>query len=92
MRWLRYLLVFVPIAGLAEFVLHNEILIFATSAIALIPLAGVLGEVTEELAGRRDAARRLRDRRDRILLFVTPCACAAYNEHASLLARLLRCW
>ena len=66
MRWLRYLLVFVPIAGLAEFVLHNEILIFATSAIALIPLAGVLGEATEELAGRRDAARRLRDRRDRI--------------------------
>lgn len=50
MRFLRYLLVFVPIAVLAEYALHNDILIFATSAIALIPLAGVLGEATEELA------------------------------------------
>lgn len=50
MRVLRYLLVFVPIVMFAEYVLHNNLLIFATSAIALIPLAGVLGEATEELA------------------------------------------
>lgn len=50
MRFLRYLLVFVPLALIAEFFLHNELLIFAFSAIALIPLAGVLGEATEELA------------------------------------------
>lgn len=50
MRILRYLLVFVPIALLAEYVIGNELLIFATSAIALVPLAGVLGEATEELA------------------------------------------
>lgn len=50
MRILRYLLIFVPIAVLAEFVIRNDILIFATSAIALVPLAGVLGEATEELA------------------------------------------
>ncbi|HEX6293313.1 MAG TPA: calcium/proton exchanger [Herpetosiphonaceae bacterium] len=50
MRILRYMLIFVPLAVLAEFVLHNDLLIFATSAIALVPLAGVLGEATEELA------------------------------------------
>ncbi len=50
MRILRYMLIFVPLAVLAEFALHNDLLIFATSAIALVPLAGVLGEATEELA------------------------------------------
>lgn len=50
MKWLRYLLVFVPLAFIAEFVLHNPLLIFGTSCIALIPLAGLLGEATEELA------------------------------------------
>ena len=49
-RILRYMLVFVPIAVVAEFFIHNDLLIFATSAIALVPLAGVLGEATEELA------------------------------------------
>src|SRR4028119_1799580 len=49
-RILRYMLIFVPLAVLAEFVFHNDLLIFATSAIALVPLAGVLGEATEELA------------------------------------------
>ena len=49
-RILRYLLVFVPIAVIAEYVIGNDLLIFITSAVALIPLAGVLGEATEELA------------------------------------------
>lgn len=50
MKWLRYFLMFVPLAFLAEFVFHNAILIFVFSCIALIPLAGLLGEATEELA------------------------------------------
>ncbi len=50
MRFLRYMLIFVPIAVIAELFVHNDILIFATSALALIPLAGLLGEATEELA------------------------------------------
>lgn len=50
MRYLRYMLIFVPIAVIAEFFLHSDTLIFATSALALIPLAGILGEATEELA------------------------------------------
>lgn len=49
-RLLRYLLIFVPLAVLAELVFHNPLLIFITSAIALIPLAGLLGEATEALA------------------------------------------
>lgn len=50
MKWLRYLLIFLPLAFVAEFVLHNPVLIFICSAIALVPLAGLLGEATEELA------------------------------------------
>jgi Ca2+:H+ antiporter len=49
-KWLRSLLTFVPLAFLAEFVLHHDLLIFLFSCIALVPLAGVLGEATEELA------------------------------------------
>lgn len=47
---MRIMLVFVPLAFLAEFVLKNPLLIFITSAAALVPLAGLLGEATEELA------------------------------------------
>lgn len=50
MKWLRYLLIFVPLAFIAEFFLHNPVLIFVFSCIALVPLAGLLGEATEELA------------------------------------------
>jgi Ca2+:H+ antiporter len=49
-KFLRYMLIFVPLAAIAEFVLHNPLLIFAFSCIGLIPLAGLLGEATEELA------------------------------------------
>ena len=44
------MLVFVPLAIVAEFFIKNNVLIFAFSALALIPLAGILGEATEELA------------------------------------------
>ena len=50
MRYLRYLLVFVPLAALAWFLAWNGVLIFAFACVALIPLAGLLGEATEELA------------------------------------------
>src|SRR6266498_4334538 len=48
--YLRYLLVFVPLAALAWFLAWNGVLIFAFACVALIPLAGLLGEATEELA------------------------------------------
>jgi Ca2+:H+ antiporter len=50
MRYLRYLLIFVPLAVLAEILDWDSLLIFAFSCVALIPLAGLLGEATEELA------------------------------------------
>lgn len=52
MKWLRYMMVFVPAAFLLEFVpaLHNELLLFVFCCLGLIPLAGFLGEATEELA------------------------------------------
>jgi Ca2+:H+ antiporter len=50
LKYLRYLLIFVPIAVAAELLHWNELIIFASSCIALVPLAGLLGEATEELA------------------------------------------
>lgn len=50
MKYLRYLLIFVPIAIAAEVLRWNPTLIFICSCVGLIPLAGLLGEATEELA------------------------------------------
>ncbi len=49
-RWLYWLLLAVPLALLAHFLNWSEILVFAASAIGLIPLAGLIGQATEELA------------------------------------------
>ncbi len=52
MKWLRYLIIFVPIAFLLEFVppLKNDLVLFVVCCLGLVPLAGFLGEATEELA------------------------------------------
>ncbi|MFQ5342843.1 MAG: calcium/proton exchanger [Anaerolineae bacterium] len=50
MKYLYLLLVFVPIAIIAELLHWNETVIFATSALGMIPLAGILGDATEVLA------------------------------------------
>jgi len=47
---LNLLLIFVPIAAGLEFMHANPIAIFATSALAIIPLAGWMGRATEHLA------------------------------------------
>lgn len=50
MKYLNVLLVFIPLAVLAE-ILHLEpVLVFTLSALGIVPLAGVLGKATEELA------------------------------------------
>jgi len=50
-RIIRSLLVFVPIALVADFVLHlDPVLVFIFAALAVIPLADLIGEATEELA------------------------------------------
>jgi Ca2+:H+ antiporter len=54
MKYLRYLLIFVPLAVVAEILLRDlpwgTQAIFVCSALGLIPLAGLLGEATEALA------------------------------------------
>jgi Ca2+:H+ antiporter len=51
MKILYGVLIFVPIAIVADVMHAPAIVIFACSALAIIPLAGVLGNATEELAG-----------------------------------------
>lgn len=50
MKILRYLLVFIPISILARFLDFQEPLIFIFSALAIIPLAGIMGESTEMIS------------------------------------------
>ncbi|MDB4952340.1 MAG: cax [Gemmatimonadetes bacterium] len=50
---LNLLLVFVPVALAAEHLFHGgPVLVFALSCLAVIPLAGVMGHATEEIADR----------------------------------------
>lgn len=51
-RWLQLLLVFVVVAPLAEALHWGPLAVFACSAIAIVPLAGLMGEATEKLASR----------------------------------------
>ncbi len=47
---LRWLLVFFPIALALEWFHFDSLLVFAASALAVIPLAGLMGDATEALA------------------------------------------
>jgi Ca2+:H+ antiporter len=52
MRFPRYwlLLVLAPVSWIADLAIHNELLTFFTAAGAVIPLAGVIGRSTDQLA------------------------------------------
>lgn len=50
MKFLRYLLIFVPISILGEVFHLPQTFIFVFSALAIIPLAGVMGEATEMIS------------------------------------------
>ena len=52
MSWSRWLLIAVPLAALAAALGAGPIGVLALSALALIPLAALIGEATEELAAR----------------------------------------
>jgi Ca2+:H+ antiporter len=54
-RWLLLLLVFVPLAPLAEWLHWGPLPVFAFAALAIVPLAGMMGEATEHLASRLGA-------------------------------------
>ena len=49
-QWMRLLLLFAPVALAAELLHWSPMFIFATSALAIIPLAALLGDATEALA------------------------------------------
>src|SRR5919107_1181849 len=51
MKFLYWLLVFAPIAIVAELMHASPLVVFALSALAIIPLSGILGVATEQLAG-----------------------------------------
>ena len=50
MKGIRLLLLFFPVAVAAELLHWGDLVIFAASALAIIPIAGLLGEATEALA------------------------------------------
>lgn len=50
MKFLRLLLVFIPISLIGEFIHFNPTLMFILSALAIVPLAGLMGEATEEIS------------------------------------------
>jgi Ca2+:H+ antiporter len=50
MKYLRYLLVLIPISIVFELMHLNSTLVFVTSALAIVPLAGLMGEATEEIS------------------------------------------
>lgn len=50
--WLSVLLVFIPIGWALHFTVHNDVAVFVTTFLAIIPLAKLLGFATEELALR----------------------------------------
>ncbi len=52
MKGIRWLLLFFPVAIAAEFLHWGDLAIFAASALAIIPIAGLLGEATEALAAK----------------------------------------
>ncbi|MCB2298754.1 calcium/proton exchanger [Clostridium tagluense] len=50
MKYLRYLLILIPVSIVFKFMHLSPTLLFITSALAIIPLAGLMGEATEEIS------------------------------------------
>ena len=50
MKGIRLLLLFFPVAVVAELLHWGDLIVFASAALAIVPIAGLLGEATESLA------------------------------------------
>ena len=50
MKFLKFFLIFIPISIIAEFLKLDASLIFLFAALSIVPLAGLMGEATEEIA------------------------------------------
>ena len=49
-KYLRYLLILIPVSIVFELMHLSPTLVFVTSSLAIIPLAGLMGEATEEIS------------------------------------------
>ncbi|MGD9100398.1 MAG: cation transporter, partial [Anaerolineae bacterium] len=49
---LYFLLIFAPLAIVADLLGASPVLVFASASLGVVPLAGLVGEATEELAAR----------------------------------------
>jgi Ca2+:H+ antiporter len=53
---LKWLLVFVPITAILEFYVHpSELILFTSAALAIVPIAALMGQATENLATKTGA-------------------------------------
>lgn len=52
MKAFYFLLAFVPFSLVSEYLHGPALLTFATAALGVVPLAGIIGEATEHLAAR----------------------------------------
>jgi Ca2+:H+ antiporter len=50
MKYLKFLLIFIPISIACKIFKFGDVILFFSSAVAIIPLAGVMGEATEEIS------------------------------------------
>ncbi|MBE6072806.1 MAG: calcium/proton exchanger [Clostridium butyricum] len=50
MKYLKYLLIFIPISFIAKFMNVSGSIMFVLSCLSIIPLAGLMGEGTEEIS------------------------------------------
>ncbi|KKY00318.1 cation transporter [Paraclostridium benzoelyticum] len=50
MKILKYLLIFIPVSIIAEFMKLPPTVMFLLAALSIVPLAGLMGEATEEIA------------------------------------------
>ncbi|MCX7921435.1 MAG: calcium/proton exchanger [Clostridia bacterium] len=50
MKFLKFLLIFIPMSIALELIHANPVWIFASACLAIIPLAGLMGEATEEIS------------------------------------------
>ena len=50
MKFLRYFMIFIPISFICEFMHFSPVIIFTACAFAIVPLAGLMGEATEEIS------------------------------------------
>ena len=50
MKILKYMLIFIPISFIAKFLNASDSIMFILSCLSIIPLAGLMGEGTEEIS------------------------------------------